>query len=60
MNFKEIFSLTNAGLLSEIALVIFLGVFASVAIRVFTRSRGEMNAASNLPLEEGIQQELKQ
>jgi cbb3-type cytochrome oxidase subunit 3 len=60
MNFKEVFNLTNAGLLSEIALIIFLGVFAAVAIRVFTRSRSEMNNASNLPLEEGLEQEIQQ
>ena len=59
MNFKEVFSVTNAGLLSAIALVIFLSVFAAIAIRAFTRTKDEMNAASNLPLEEGIEQELK-
>jgi cbb3-type cytochrome oxidase subunit 3 len=53
MNFKEIFSVTNAGLLSEIALVMFLGVFVAVAIRALTRSKQEMSEASNLPLEEG-------
>ncbi len=53
MNFKEIFSLTNAGLFSEISLVIFLGVFVAISVRAFTRSKQEMNAASNLPLEEG-------
>jgi hypothetical protein len=53
MNFKEVFTLTNAGLFSEIALVIFLGVFVAMAIRVFTRTKSEMSAAAHLPLEEG-------
>ncbi len=53
MNFKELFTLTNAGLLSGISLVIFLGVFVAVTIRALTRSKKEIDAASKLPLEEG-------
>lgn len=57
MSFKEIFNLTNAGLMSEIALVIFLGVFVAVSIRAITRRRSEMDSAAHLPLEEGATQE---
>jgi cbb3-type cytochrome oxidase subunit 3 len=57
MSFKEIFSTTNAGLFSEIALVIFIGVFVTMVVRVVTQSRSEMTAAAKLPLDEGIQQE---
>ncbi len=51
MNFKEVFNLENVGLLSQIALLLFLGVFIAMLIRTLTRSKSEMNAASNLPLE---------
>lgn len=51
MNFKEVFNLENVSLLSQIALMIFVGVFIAMAIRTFTRSKSEMNAASHLPLE---------
>lgn len=59
MSFKEIFSTTSAGTLSEIALIIFVGVFISIAIRVVTRSRGEMTAAAKLPMEDGVDQEQR-
>ncbi len=59
MSFKEIFNFTNAGWMSQIALLIFLGVFVAVSIRALTRSKKEMNAASHLPLEEGSTQEHK-
>lgn len=57
MSFKEIFSTTHAGIFSEISLVIFVGVFVGMVLRVTTRSRGEMAAAAKLPLDEGIEQE---
>lgn len=57
MSFKEVFNLSYAGLMSEIALLIFLGVFIAVAVRALTRQRSEMDSASRLPLEEGATQE---
>lgn len=57
MSFKEIFSTTHAGMLSEVALIIFMGVFVGMVVRVVTRSRIEMTEAAKLPLKEGIEQE---
>ncbi len=57
MSFKEVFNLETVGMLSQIALLIFLCVFVAVTIRVMTRSSKEMKAASRIPLEDAPNQE---
>ena len=55
--FKEVFNLSNAGLFSQIALLIFLGVFIATAVRLMFFSRREMKHAARLPLDDAQVQE---
>jgi cbb3-type cytochrome oxidase subunit 3 len=51
--FKEIFKLDSVNTLSEIALVIFVLVFALTAIWIYSRPRKQVTNWSRLPLEDG-------
>lgn len=55
MRLSDIMSHMNLAIFPEMALVIFLIVFISVAIRVYTRKRGTYEAVAALPLDDGYQ-----
>ena len=48
--FKEVLQAMDFTVLAQIALVIFFGVFVAVTIRTWTRSKGEMDRQSQIPL----------
>lgn len=52
--FKEIFQFETILNLSRWALLIFFVVFCAMGIWTWTRSRGQINRWSRLPLEDGI------
>ena len=49
---KEVFKHMDLTMFAEIALALFFFVFVASAIRVFTRSRTEMNDCAELPLKD--------
>ena len=57
--FKEVFRLDSVETLSEIALVIFVIVFAVTAIWIYSRPRKQVQHWSRLPLEDGTGSETK-
>jgi hypothetical protein len=53
MRLSDIMSRLDLAVYPEVALVLFLGVFAAVMIRVYGRSRSqEMSRAASMPLED--------
>lgn len=55
MKLSDIMSYAQLSFYTEVALVLFFGVFIAVSIRTFMPSRrGEMDAASRLPLEDEV------
>lgn len=48
--FKDVLRAMDFTLLSQIALVLFFGVFVAVAIRTWTRPKKEMDKQSQIPL----------
>ncbi len=48
--FQDVLRAMNFTLLSQIALVIFFGVFVAVVIRTMTRSKKEIDRQSQIPL----------
>jgi cbb3-type cytochrome oxidase subunit 3 len=55
MKLSDIMSYAQLSSYTEIALVIFLGVFIAVSIYTFLPSRrGELDAAARLPLEDDV------
>ncbi len=53
MKLSDIMGNSGLALYAEIALVLFLVVFAAIVIRVFTARRSEMDRHARLPLEDG-------
>jgi cbb3-type cytochrome oxidase subunit 3 len=55
MKLSDIMSYAQLSFYTEVALVLFLGVFIAVSIRTFMPSRSrEMDAAARLPLEDDV------
>lgn len=55
MKLSDIMSHAQLSFYTEVALVLFLGVFIAVTIRTFMPSRNqEMEVASRLPLEDDV------
>ena len=55
MKLSDIMSYAQLSVYTEVALVLFLGVFVAISIRTFMPSRqGELDAASRLPLEDDV------
>ncbi len=55
MKLSDIMSYAQLSIYTEVALVIFLGVFVAISIRTFMPSRqSELEAASRLPLEDDV------
>lgn len=55
MKLSDIMSYAQLSFYTEVALVLFLGVFIAVAIRTFMPSRRhELDAAARLPLEDDV------
>ncbi|MFY7922989.1 MAG: cbb3-type cytochrome oxidase subunit 3 [Gemmatimonas sp.] len=55
MKLSDIMSYAQLSFYTEVALVLFLGVFIAITIRTFLPSRrGELEAASRLPLEDDL------
>lgn len=55
MKLSDIMSHAQLSFYTEVALVLFLGVFIAVTIRTFMPSRNrELEAASRLPLEDDV------
>ncbi len=55
MKLSDIMSYAQLSVYTEVALVLFLGVFLAVSIRTFLPSRQrELDAASRLPLEDDV------
>ena len=48
--FKDVLRAMDFTVLSQIALVIFFGVFVAVTIRAFTRPKDEIDKQSQIPL----------
>ena len=48
--FKDVLRAMDYTLLSQIALVLFFGVFVAVVIRTWTRPKKEMDKQSQIPL----------
>lgn len=58
--FKDVLQAMDFTTLSQIALVIFFGVFVAVIIRTWTRSKKEMDSQSQIPLsDEPVEPRLK-
>ncbi len=55
MKLSDIMSYAQLSVYTEIALVLFLGVFIAISIRTFMPSRSrELEAASRIPLEDDV------
>jgi cbb3-type cytochrome oxidase subunit 3 len=55
MKLSDIMSYAQLSFYTEVALVLFLGVFVAISIRTFMPSRqSELEAASRLPLEDDV------
>lgn len=55
MKLSDIMSYAELSFYTEVALVLFLGVFLAISIHTFMPSRrGELEAASRLPLEDDV------
>ncbi len=58
--FQDVLRAMNFTLLSQIALVIFFGVFVAIVIRTLTRSKKEIDKQSQIPLsDEPIEPRMK-
>ena len=54
MRLSELMSNMDLAVWPQIALVLFLGIFAGVVIRTFSKSaQDQLKAASRLPLDDG-------
>ncbi|GAB1343591.1 cbb3-type cytochrome oxidase subunit 3 [Gemmatimonas sp.] len=55
MKLSDIMSYAQLSFYTEVALVLFLGVFIAITVRTFMPSRNqELEAASRLPLEDDV------
>lgn len=55
MKLSDIMSYAQLSIYTEVALVLFLGVFIAITIRTFMPSRNkELEAAARLPLEDDV------
>lgn len=58
--FQDVLRAMNFTTLSQIALVIFFGVFVAIVFRTWTRSKKDMDKQSQIPLsDEPIEPRLK-